>query len=291
MAADGQHADAIALFFSLIGGFFMGAYPVPIKAPQVLQVEPHAVVFQCYKTFWVFLSGWLFVLANIARGEARPFVPTWWGVVSAAGWIPSGLCTIVAVPRLGIGMAIAVSTGTASVLSFLVFWLVLGESMKEHMIAGHRVYLAPIYLVCVVAGMVVLVVAPRFGGEEERRGETDLTADGIQAATGGITVSERPLVSMQTGRATSEAQNFIFGTVLAILAGVFSAVQFGTVNLGKKAAQYADGCQGDVSNCSAAFKEQFNNFGSWNASFGVGASGLYVAGFFAIAKAKGKPLP
>ena len=27
-----QQADALALLFSLLGGFFMGAYPVPIKA-------------------------------------------------------------------------------------------------------------------------------------------------------------------------------------------------------------------------------------------------------------------
>ena len=63
-----QHADAVALLFSLLGGFFMGAYPVPIKAverpcysgsiwrreswqaPRVLKASPHPVIFQCYKT-------------------------------------------------------------------------------------------------------------------------------------------------------------------------------------------------------------------------------------------------
>lgn len=29
-----QHADTLALLFSVLGGFFMGAYPVPIKAGQ-----------------------------------------------------------------------------------------------------------------------------------------------------------------------------------------------------------------------------------------------------------------
>ena len=47
--------------------------------------------------------------------ELLVFDFTWWGVMSAAAWIPSGLCTIAAVPRLGIGLTVAVATGTASV--------------------------------------------------------------------------------------------------------------------------------------------------------------------------------
>merc|ERR1740130_1699344 len=145
MAKNGEHADLLALSFSVLGGFFMGAYPVPIKAPSVLKAHPHPVVFQCYKTFWVFMTSWIFVLVHLMQGNSLAFEFTWWGVVSAAGWIPSGLSTIAAVPRLGVGLAIAVSTGTASVLSFMVFWLVLGEKIKEHKVDGTEIYMAPIY--------------------------------------------------------------------------------------------------------------------------------------------------
>lgn len=157
--ADVYHADLLALLFSVLGGFFMGAYPVPIKAPRVLKVNPHPIIFQCYKTFWVFLTGWIFVLWNLVSGKPLIFEFSWWGVVSGLAWVPSGLSTIASVPRLGVGLAIAISTGTASVLSFLVFWLVLGEKMKEHMIDGHEIAIAPIYLLCILAGMVSLVAA------------------------------------------------------------------------------------------------------------------------------------
>lgn len=78
------------------------------------------------------------MLARWWQGMSPVYCFSWWGIVSALGWIPSGLCTISAVPRLGVGMSIAVTTSTASVMSFLVFWLVLGEKMKQHEISGHK---------------------------------------------------------------------------------------------------------------------------------------------------------
>jgi len=273
-----EHADLLALVYSILGGFFMGAYPVPIKAPSVLKADPHPVVFQCYKTFWVFATGWLFVIANLIQGKALVFEFTWWGVVSAAGWIPSGLSTIASVPRLGVGMAIAVSTGTASVLSFLVFWLVLGEKMKEHDIGGTEIYLAPIYLGCIIAGMVALVAAPGL----------------LQARPRPAEVGGEGLVQASAMSRSEQTKTFATGLFFAMLAGVFSAVQFGAVNLGKRAAQQAAGCSNDTTKCSDVLKEEFNNFGSWDASFGIGAllvTGVYVVGFFSLAKAQGKPLP
>ena len=125
----------------------MGAYPVPIKAPSVVKVDPHPVIFQFYKShgckkawvkvepsrstrfclvksltsqnsggilaetlrsLWVFVTGWFFVLARWWQSQSPVYVFSWWGIVSAVGWIPSGLCTISAVPRLGVGMCVAV---------------------------------------------------------------------------------------------------------------------------------------------------------------------------------------
>ena len=42
------------------------------------------------------------------------------------------------VPSLFRRLIWKVNTGTASVLSFLVFWLVLGEAMKQHEMFGHQ---------------------------------------------------------------------------------------------------------------------------------------------------------
>ncbi|CAE7710353.1 unnamed protein product [Symbiodinium necroappetens] len=246
-----QHADAVALLFSLLGGFFMGAYPVPIKAPRVLKASPHPVIFQCYKTFWVFVTGWLFLLPRWWQQESPVFCPTWWGVVSAMGWIPSGVCAIAAIPRIGIGMLAAVAASCGSISTFLVFWLVLGESMKEHNIGGHTIYFAPAYLACIILGI-----------------------GGMVWATGLGSSAAAPEEPERRSKAT-------VGYLLAAAVGIFSAIQFGAVNLGKQSAQRSAGCFEDPSKCPPNFVEAFNNFGSWMASFGIGA--LLVTAVFVLA--------
>ena len=43
----------LALLFAVLGGFFMGTYPVPIKAKSVVGADVHPIIFQCYKSIWV----------------------------------------------------------------------------------------------------------------------------------------------------------------------------------------------------------------------------------------------
>ena len=136
-------------------GLFMGSYPVPIKAPAVLKADVHPIVFQCYKSFWVCVTGCCFLFPILARGDKYEF--TWWGVASAACWVPSGACTILAVTLNGVALSIVVACSACAVLNFLVFWLVLGEKMRTHDIGGHEVVLAPLYLCLVVIGMIGLV--------------------------------------------------------------------------------------------------------------------------------------
>eukprot|EP00913_Durusdinium_trenchii_P011664 g10953.t1 len=109
-------------------------------------------------------------------------------------------------------MCVAVTTSTASVLSFLVFWLVLGENMKEHLIFGHKVYVAPVYLICIILGSAGLVYVTR---------------------------------TSRSGTAASRQASV--GLLLAVLAGGFSAVQYGAVNLGRRSAMRAIGCDEEKS--------------------------------------------
>lgn len=117
----------IALVFALLGGAFMGSYPVPIKDPAVLEAAVHPMVFQSYKSFYVFTTGWIFVLLNVISRKPLVFEFTWWAVLSAFAWLPSGLATIFAVPIIGVSMANVIICSFSSVLSFVVFWLVFGE--------------------------------------------------------------------------------------------------------------------------------------------------------------------
>ncbi|CAJ1347999.1 unnamed protein product [Effrenium voratum] len=303
-----QHADALALLFALLGGILMGAYPVPIKAFPVLQANPHPVIFQCYKTFWVFVAGWIFVLVRWFRQEEPVYSFTWWGTVSALGWIPSGLFTIAAVPRIGVGMAIAVNTGTASVLSFLVFWLVLGEAMKQHEMFGHQIYLAPVYLVCVLLGMIGLVKTSQGArrnsgakGTEDAEDDTETVKPNVGTGPEDLQevvpeIPEIPEIAAKAKEKQKETKSSseALGLVAAALAGVFSAIMYGAVNLGRRAAMRAAGCAEDESKCPPEFVEAFNDFGSWVASFGVGATLITAVALGAVcgqSVVRKQPLP
>jgi hypothetical protein len=85
----------------------MGTYPVPIKAKTVRDADVHPIIFQCYKSFWVFTTGVCFLIPALGFGTSKTgsFEFSWWAVVSAAAWVPSGVCTIFSVPLLGVSMA------------------------------------------------------------------------------------------------------------------------------------------------------------------------------------------
>ena len=88
-----------ALLFAVAYGVFMGSYPVPIKTRAVLEADVHPLIFQSFKSFWVFVTGFLALIPVYA--SHRSFEFTWWGVASAASWVPSGFCTICGVTYIG----------------------------------------------------------------------------------------------------------------------------------------------------------------------------------------------
>lgn len=83
------------------------------------------------------------------------------------------------------------------------------------------------------------------------------------------------------------------GYTAAFFAGVFSTLQYVLIEAGQHYEQTRHDCRGDKDSCPAVLKEQFNNFGSWMASFGVGAAmvTLYVAVLAAVRRARGEALP
>ena len=156
-----------ALLLALGGGAMMGCYPAFIKTPAVLAAAPHPIVFQCYKSSVVFVSGFFFMLPrwHAVASSAEPDRPlyhyTGWALVSAAAWVPTGVSTIYAVPRVGMGMTTAVSSSAFSVLSFILFWLVFQDSpMKAYACPlglGCHYYRAPIYLAATLVGIFAMV--------------------------------------------------------------------------------------------------------------------------------------
>jgi hypothetical protein len=292
----------LALLFAALGGIFMGSYPVPIKAPSVLAANVHPVVFQCYKSGCVFVSGWLFLIprALTTDGRASLFEFTPWGLLSAGAWIPSGLTTIFSVPILGVGMAVGLSAGSSSVLSFLVFWLVMGERVERHSCGGGcTFYLAPVYLALCVAGMFGMALLPNAklpwglsngggdGGSGNGRGKllssADVSRNMLHGSGSDSDEEEEEQEEDEEGGSPGHGKGarasrrlHTLGLLAATMTGVFSAVQYGAVTAGRKYEQSLAGCAGDTGACPPVLKEQFDNFGSWMTSFGIGA--LLAAG-------------
>ena len=76
-----------------------------MKARAVLEVNMHPLMFQCYKTFWVFTTSWLVLFST------KTFDWTPWGIVAGLSWVPAGTCVIYMVPRVGVGIAVGLMTG------------------------------------------------------------------------------------------------------------------------------------------------------------------------------------
>lgn len=286
--------DGLAFLFALIGSFSMGSYSVPIKAPSVLSANVHPLVFQCYKSFWVFSLGWLFIFVNLLR-EKPAYQFTYWGILGAAAWIPSGLGTIAAVPRLGVGMTAVINTGASACLQFLVGQLV-GERIKRHGTSGY--VLAPYYLIAVVLGMTGLVLAPTVKCDQGKRtpsaghpGAQPVGNDGEGDAVPLRDDSDEGVVGAPRLKEMAE------GIFFAFLAGVFSALMFAVITIGKKVESERSGdpdCESDYSRCPEWFKNQFDCFGSYMVTFGIGAgsvTALYLGLFAGAEKAAGRQPP
>jgi len=282
--------DVLAVCFSLLGGMCMSAYPVPMKAPSVMKANVHPVFFQTYKSFWVFVTGLCFLVSNWLRGQTPVFNFSWLGVLSAAFWIPAGVCCITAVPRLGMGVTMTLLAGTAATMSFLVFWLVLGENMKVHHLVGRHYYMAPVYLVGVVIFMALLVAVPRL--EQPGKRHPPLVdgppADGPPQSAGKKQTEESKEETPDTPEFNTVLDRVV-GFCAAFMAGACCTIQFGVVNVAKR---YVLGsCADSPDECPPNVVERFDIFGSWMASFGIGALGISLAAVcmvWAIESSKGQ---
>lgn len=281
-------------------GVFMGSYPVPIKSPRVRNANVHPIVFQCYKSFWVMVTGFMFAVPVYVSGEQLH--TTWWAVLAAACWVPSGTCTIASVMLNGVSLSIVLNSASAAISSFLVFWLVLGEPLKKHEVLGHEIVLAPVWLAGCVLGMVGLVYGPQLPGhcrvvvgshhrathsEPFLDGAADSVvctdveggADGAAGAAAGPAGAGRGAVGVADAakpRASEHARlaHFGLGVFLAIFAGLLGAGQYAVQTIGRSIEEHKAGCAHNTTACPAALRESFEPLGSWSFMFGLGAAGV-----------------
>lgn len=100
-----------------------GTFGVPIKFRRVLDHDVHPLVYQSWKTLFAFLSCWI-VLAW------SPWQFTWWGLVSAAVWVPSGVATVIVFTLCGLGLGSGIQHSISALTSFLWGLIIFQEA--EH---------------------------------------------------------------------------------------------------------------------------------------------------------------
>lgn len=282
-----MHVDAMA--FALLGGAAMGSYPLFIRTQKVLEASPHPIVFQLYKSSWVFFTGLLFLIPR-ALAKREPGEPvyafSWWAFISAALWIPSGLTTILTVPMIGMSLVMAISAATSASVSFFVFWLFEGSRFRSYQIDGDAIILAPLYLVLTLIGMVALIFS-RDIAEKTRPCCCPGKSEAFQALNGPGAENKsadcEPGAGLINAGGTDEYDKSIgpsdrpscwqisLAVVINVVGASFSAAQYAIVTLGKRAAMRKEGCESSPSDCSPRLKEQFNTLGSWMTTFGFGA--------------------
>lgn len=267
----------LAWLFCIMGGALMGSYPVFVKVPRVVAAHVNPIIFQSYKSFWVFALAWMFILVNYLR--AKPlFAFTWWAVASAALWVPAGFATIAAVSMCGVATTAVFAAAMNSVVQFAAS-LMLDQAMKRH--GALNMPLAPFYLLGAVLGMVGLILSPRVqcaGKADHSDGAVklnseNLTASTLSASRSMVGLEEHSVLVPEGSKSDGSRRDFVVGVFLAATSGVLAGSKFAVKSLGHKMSQGSD-----------TVEAEFGIFESFMMSFGVGCALVtpFFVGIFAV---------
>jgi glucose uptake protein GlcU len=96
--ANNQLLGWLAIFGAWLA---FGSFAVPMKWQSVVDAQVHPLVYQCYKTFWTFVTSHLVLCF-------QPYRFSVWGIASGFSWVPAGVAAVVAVQNCGIACGQAV---------------------------------------------------------------------------------------------------------------------------------------------------------------------------------------
>lgn len=136
---DPAFAGWVAVAVALVS---FGSFGVPIKGEAVQQAKVHPLVFQSYKTFWVFCSAWV-----VLAWEDLHVSP--WGLLSGLFWVPSGIASIISVNNVGLAVGQATWQVTMVIVSFI--WGCVG--FHEHIKHPGQALVAVALLIAGLLGM------------------------------------------------------------------------------------------------------------------------------------------
>jgi len=134
-------------WLAIVGaGLCFGSYTVPMKWPSVVQAQVHPLVYQSYKTFWVFVTTHVVLFFE-------PFELSLWGLVSGISWVPAGAAAVIAVRHVGIARGQAAWQVMVVVTSCVWGFVVLQDE------AVRSWWLALVGLAALGAGIVGMTLA------------------------------------------------------------------------------------------------------------------------------------
>jgi len=157
---------SVSTWLAVVGAWLcFGSFAVPMKWKSVVSAQVHPFVFQCHKTFWVFVTAHLILLF-------QPYEITWWGLLSGVFWVPAGTAGVYAVRHVGIACAQAVWQSMAVLTSCFWGFIVLQDTQMHNPLAASA---AVTLLVSGIVGM-SMALSPLAAAPEE----TECAQDGLQ---------------------------------------------------------------------------------------------------------------
>jgi hypothetical protein len=127
MRTDSDDASTLLLTGWLpvvVAAIAWGTFAMPYKAPAVMAAGVHPLVFQTYKTLWVFVSSFLSLLWC-------PLVVSPLGLLSGLAWVLGGLSAIVSVRHVGLGVGQGTWSAVIVLTSFLWGTLYFEEPLRS----------------------------------------------------------------------------------------------------------------------------------------------------------------
>eukprot|EP00928_Gymnodinium_smaydae_P079169 TRINITY_DN63169_c0_g1_i1.p1 TRINITY_DN63169_c0_g1~~TRINITY_DN63169_c0_g1_i1.p1 ORF type:complete len:452 (+),score=71.44 TRINITY_DN63169_c0_g1_i1:149-1504(+) len=146
----------------LVAWLSFGSFAVPMKWPAVVDARVHPLVYQSYKTFWVFVTSYLVLLF-------QPYEFSVWGLASGFSWVPAGIAAVVAVQNVGIAYGQAMWQVTVIATNFVWGFAILRDE------GVRNPWIAALALVCIVLGVAGMTLAFNL------RPAASVNADGLEA--------------------------------------------------------------------------------------------------------------
>lgn len=147
--------EDIAPWLAILGSWLaFGSFAVPMKWKSVTDAQVHPLIYQCYKTFWTFVTSHLVVFWI-------GYEFSWYGIISGLSWVPAGVAAVIAVQNVGMAAGQAVWQVTIIATSCIWGFAVFGETVSN-------LFLGIMAFLLLLVGVVGMALANNIGKSSDQ---------------------------------------------------------------------------------------------------------------------------